>query len=97
MCVRGSDHIALIMELLGKIPRKIIAAGKYSREFFSKKGNADSLTSGSAVQECFIHSTELVIHFVNGSAPRSFFLPLCRQIQYEIPTPGLANADHSNI
>jgi hypothetical protein len=36
---RGSDHIALIMELLGKVPRKVVAAGKYSREFFSKKGN----------------------------------------------------------
>ena len=37
---RGSDHIALIMELLGKVPRKVVAAGKYSREFFSKKGNS---------------------------------------------------------
>lgn len=33
-----ADHIALIMELLGKVPRKVVAAGKYSREFFSKKG-----------------------------------------------------------
>lgn len=39
LCVGWSDHIALIMELLGKVPRKVIAAGKYSREFFSKKGN----------------------------------------------------------
>lgn len=39
VCVWWSDHIALIMELLGKVPRKVIAAGKYSREFFSKKGN----------------------------------------------------------
>lgn len=33
-----ADHIALIMELLGKVPRKVVAAGKYSREFFTKKG-----------------------------------------------------------
>ncbi|KTF77216.1 hypothetical protein cypCar_00036850 [Cyprinus carpio] len=41
---RDEDHIALIMELLGKIPRKIIAAGKYSREFFSKKGELRHIT-----------------------------------------------------
>lgn len=34
----GADHIALITELLGKVPRKVVAAGKFSREFFSKKG-----------------------------------------------------------
>ena len=33
-----SDHIALIIELLGKVPRKLILAGKYSKEFFNKKG-----------------------------------------------------------
>lgn len=32
------DHIALIIELLGKVPRKLILAGKYSKEFFTKKG-----------------------------------------------------------
>ncbi|KFQ15367.1 SRSF protein kinase 1, partial [Leptosomus discolor] len=34
---RDEDHIALIIELLGKIPRKLILAGKYSKEFFTKK------------------------------------------------------------
>uniref|UniRef100_A0A4W4GYL2 non-specific serine/threonine protein kinase n=1 Tax=Electrophorus electricus TaxID=8005 RepID=A0A4W4GYL2_ELEEL len=41
---RDEDHIALIMELLGKVPRKVIAAGKYSREFFSKKGELRHIT-----------------------------------------------------
>ncbi|KAG8450984.1 hypothetical protein GDO86_003313 [Hymenochirus boettgeri] len=36
---RDEDHIALIIELLGRIPRKLIAAGKYSKEFFTKKGD----------------------------------------------------------
>ncbi|CAJ0964509.1 unnamed protein product [Ranitomeya imitator] len=36
---RDEDHIALIIELLGHIPRKLIAAGKYSKEFFTKKGD----------------------------------------------------------
>lgn len=36
---RDEDHIALIIELLGKVPRKLVLAGKYSREFFTKKGD----------------------------------------------------------
>lgn len=32
------DHIALIIELLGTVPRKLIMAGKYSKDFFTKKG-----------------------------------------------------------
>uniref|UniRef100_A0A8C5W694 non-specific serine/threonine protein kinase n=1 Tax=Microcebus murinus TaxID=30608 RepID=A0A8C5W694_MICMU len=34
---RDEDHIALIIELLGKVPHKLIVAGKYSKEFFTKK------------------------------------------------------------
>eukprot|EP00062_Callorhinchus_milii_P006679 gi/632947473/ref/XP_007889063.1/ PREDICTED: SRSF protein kinase 2 isoform X5 [Callorhinchus milii] len=36
---RDEDHIALIIELLGKIPRKFAMSGKYSKEFFTKKGS----------------------------------------------------------
>uniref|UniRef100_A0AAY4E419 non-specific serine/threonine protein kinase n=1 Tax=Denticeps clupeoides TaxID=299321 RepID=A0AAY4E419_9TELE len=36
---RDEDHIALIIELLGKIPRKLILSGKYSKELFTKKGD----------------------------------------------------------
>uniref|UniRef100_A0A0S7EFX9 non-specific serine/threonine protein kinase n=1 Tax=Poeciliopsis prolifica TaxID=188132 RepID=A0A0S7EFX9_9TELE len=41
---RDEDHIALITELLGKVPRKVVAAGKFSREFFSKKGELRHIT-----------------------------------------------------
>ncbi|XP_070601290.1 SRSF protein kinase 1 [Erythrolamprus reginae] len=41
---RDEDHIALIIELLGKIPRKLIIAGKYSKEFFTKKGDLKHIT-----------------------------------------------------
>ncbi|VDM17828.1 unnamed protein product [Hydatigera taeniaeformis] len=34
---RDEDHLAHIIELLGPIPRSIIALGKYSREFFDKR------------------------------------------------------------
>uniref|UniRef100_A0A672HG12 non-specific serine/threonine protein kinase n=1 Tax=Salarias fasciatus TaxID=181472 RepID=A0A672HG12_SALFA len=41
---RYEDHVALIIELLGKVPRKLILAGKYSKEFFTKKGDLRHIT-----------------------------------------------------
>uniref|UniRef100_A0AAR2JME1 non-specific serine/threonine protein kinase n=1 Tax=Pygocentrus nattereri TaxID=42514 RepID=A0AAR2JME1_PYGNA len=41
---RDEDHIALIIELLGKVPRKLIMNGKYSKEFFTKKGDLRHIT-----------------------------------------------------
>ena len=35
---RDEDHLAHIIELLGPIPKHIALGGKYSREFFNKKG-----------------------------------------------------------
>ena len=35
---RDEDHLAHIIELLGNIPRHIAFSGKYSREFFNKRG-----------------------------------------------------------
>ena len=36
---RDEDHLAHIIELLGPIPRPIALTGKYSREFFNKRGD----------------------------------------------------------
>lgn len=36
---RDEDHLAQMIELLGKIPKKIALAGKYSNECFNKKGD----------------------------------------------------------
>ncbi|XP_019457945.1 PREDICTED: serine/threonine-protein kinase SRPK-like isoform X2 [Lupinus angustifolius] len=36
---RDEDHLALMMELLGMMPRKIALGGRYSREFFSRSGD----------------------------------------------------------
>uniref|UniRef100_A0A1I8HD88 non-specific serine/threonine protein kinase n=1 Tax=Macrostomum lignano TaxID=282301 RepID=A0A1I8HD88_9PLAT len=36
---RDEDHLAHIIELLGGIPRPIALGGKYSREFFTKRGD----------------------------------------------------------
>ncbi|KAM3620933.1 uncharacterized protein V6R79_003846 [Siganus canaliculatus] len=41
---RDEDHIALIIELLGKVPRKLILTGKYTKEFFTKKGDLRHIT-----------------------------------------------------
>lgn len=35
---RDEDHLALMMELLGMMPRKIALGGRYSREFFNRHG-----------------------------------------------------------
>lgn len=35
---RDEDHLAHIIELLGDIPRNIIFAGRYWKDFFNKKG-----------------------------------------------------------
>ncbi|KAM7496850.1 hypothetical protein LguiA_021264 [Lonicera macranthoides] len=36
---RDEDHLALMMELLGMMPRKIALGGRYSREFFDRYGD----------------------------------------------------------
>lgn len=36
---RDEDHIAMFQELLGKIPKKVAMGGKYSKNFFDRKGN----------------------------------------------------------
>ncbi|KAM4879996.1 LOW QUALITY PROTEIN: SRSF protein kinase 3 [Sylvia borin] len=35
---RDEDHIAHVIELLGEIPRHVALGGRYSREFFNRKG-----------------------------------------------------------
>lgn len=36
---RDEDHLAMFQELLGKIPKRIALDGKYSKNFFDKRGN----------------------------------------------------------
>ncbi len=37
---RDEDHLAHIIELVGSIPRHIAFSGKYSREFFNRRGTS---------------------------------------------------------
>ncbi|KAK4790110.1 hypothetical protein SAY86_017414 [Trapa natans] len=36
---RDEDHLALMMELLGMIPRKVALSGQYSRDYFNRNGD----------------------------------------------------------
>jgi len=40
---RDEDHLAMFQELLGKMPKKLAIAGKYSKNFFDKKGNLKNI------------------------------------------------------
>lgn len=35
---RDEDHLALFMELLGRMPRRIATSGKYAKDFFNRHG-----------------------------------------------------------
>eukprot|EP00897_Mesotaenium_endlicherianum_P004741 jgi/Mesen1/4295/ME000022S03587 len=35
---RDEDHLALMMELLGRMPRKVALGGRYSKDFFTRHG-----------------------------------------------------------
>ncbi|XP_073674884.1 SRSF protein kinase 1a isoform X2 [Garra rufa] len=41
---RDEDHLALIIELLGHIPRHYALSGKFSQEYFSRKGDLKHIT-----------------------------------------------------
>lgn len=36
---RDEDHLAMIQELVGKMPKKMACTGKYSKNYFDRKGN----------------------------------------------------------
>jgi serine/threonine protein kinase len=36
---RDEDHLAMFQELLGRMPKRLALEGKYSKQFFDKKGN----------------------------------------------------------
>lgn len=38
---RDEDHLAHIMELLGPLPKDLVANGKHSKHFFNTKGEFD--------------------------------------------------------
>uniref|UniRef100_A0A8C8F5Y0 non-specific serine/threonine protein kinase n=1 Tax=Oncorhynchus tshawytscha TaxID=74940 RepID=A0A8C8F5Y0_ONCTS len=59
------DHIAHIIELLGKIPAAVALSGKYSVEYFNRRGEPFPI-SGRSLVERVLHGTK------KGSPPLSF-------------------------
>uniref|UniRef100_A0A8C7DRP1 non-specific serine/threonine protein kinase n=1 Tax=Oncorhynchus kisutch TaxID=8019 RepID=A0A8C7DRP1_ONCKI len=41
---RDEDHLALIIELLGKVPRHYALSGKFSQEYFTRRGDLKHIT-----------------------------------------------------
>ncbi|XP_023652636.1 SRSF protein kinase 1a isoform X2 [Paramormyrops kingsleyae] len=73
---RDEDHIALIIELLGRLPRKLITAGKYSKDFFTKKGDLRHITNLKpwGLQDVLVDKYEWVP--AEAQAFTSFLLPM---------------------
>lgn len=36
---KDEDHIAQVMELMGSFPKPVMFSGRYSRDFFNRKGD----------------------------------------------------------
>uniref|UniRef100_A0A673I1H3 non-specific serine/threonine protein kinase n=1 Tax=Sinocyclocheilus rhinocerous TaxID=307959 RepID=A0A673I1H3_9TELE len=52
---RDEDHIAHIIELLGCIPRHFALSGKYSREFFNRRGSVrDRGRTDESTSQCHV-------------------------------------------
>jgi hypothetical protein len=49
-CYFISDHLAHIIELVGRIPKHIALSGKYSKDFFNKKGKSLHVPHGSIMR-----------------------------------------------
>ncbi|GAA6088125.1 SRSF protein kinase 2 isoform X4, partial [Tachysurus ichikawai] len=77
---RDEDHIAHIIELLGCIPRHFALSGKYSREFFNRRGELRHITKlkpwslFDVLVEKYGWSAEDAAHFTN------FLLPMLEMV-----------------
>ena len=41
---RDEDHLAMFQELIGKMPKKLAISGKYSKNYFNRKGELKNIT-----------------------------------------------------
>lgn len=57
-----SDHIAHIIELLGPIPLPFALSGRYSREYFNRKGETGCLSDSLSISKHYItHEPQLLL------------------------------------
>ncbi|RDB19263.1 Serine/threonine-protein kinase SKY1 [Hypsizygus marmoreus] len=75
---KDDDHIAQIMELMGEIPKSIAFSGKYSSEFFNRKGELRHINKlrywplSSVLHDKYLFPTE------EAEALSSFLTPMLR-------------------
>lgn len=73
---RDEDHLAMFQELLGKIPKKTALSGKYSKHFFTRKGDLKHIQQLKywPIQEVLVEK----YHFTSkdANAVAKFLLPL---------------------
>lgn len=69
-----------MIELLGKVPRKLATSGKYSKDFFSRKGELKAIRSLNywGLEEVFIEKYKWSKE--DAKAIASFILPMLRYI-----------------
>lgn len=83
---RDEDHLALFMELLGRIPKKMTTRGKLARKFFNKSAELRNIRNlqfwslEDVLQEKYKYSKDLAIEFAN------FLLPMLNYVSYRRAT-----------
>uniref|UniRef100_A0A0D6QYT8 non-specific serine/threonine protein kinase n=1 Tax=Araucaria cunninghamii TaxID=56994 RepID=A0A0D6QYT8_ARACU len=87
---RDEDHLALMMELLGMMPRRIALGGRYSRDFFNRHGDLRHIRRlrfwplNKVLQEKYEFSEQEAFDFTE------FLFPLLDFVPEKRPTAGQA-------
>jgi serine/threonine-protein kinase SRPK3 len=73
---RDEDHLAMFQELLGKMPKRLAVEGRYSANFFDKRGNLKHIKQLKywPVQEVLVEKYNFTTAEALGIA--SFMTPL---------------------
>lgn len=78
---RDEDHLALMMELLGRMPRKVALSGKYSRDYFNRHGDLRHIRRlrywplDSVLMEKYEYSEQDAKEFAEFLVPLLDFVP----------------------
>ncbi|XP_052178452.1 uncharacterized protein LOC127792118 isoform X2 [Diospyros lotus] len=82
---RDEDHLALMMELLGMMPRKIALGGRYSREFFNRYGDLRHIRRlrfwplNKVLMEKYEFSEQEALGFLSHLCPRRHQMVIVRR------------------
>ncbi|GFZ02457.1 ser/arg-rich protein kinase 4 [Actinidia rufa] len=82
----GEDHLALMMELLGMMPRKIALGGRYSRDFFNRYGDLRHIRRLRFWPLNKVLSEKYEFNEQDASALADFLLPILDFVPENRPT-----------